>query len=379
MTASAQEYVSPTSFPFVLSKLPNITGSLVINLRLYQVISQLLSTVVLSLGFWCLMSSVRFTPTKTQLFISVAFTVLGSFLLQAIFPPDISYNGLTYFFVFSSLGLLFLATAHALSGRPSGKYLMVAAGILSGFIFSVKFSACIASIVLALLWFALNSKKRIFWQYYFVGLIIAPLVFLSFFQTPIQLKSQLSEIARYSSLVKSYSLSAQMQIYENDVIFTVSTIWHSLKFCLLAPILAVMVHVYIVGRARSAKIRSISLLLPFLAIGPVFLLARPDQVLLLRWYPAVYAAILLCLSVMLVFVVANIGRVDPDAAPVDRLAATSIVLLLLLPFACSAQVTRLCFRLQRAWLPCFSHFPPLHLKPFPSSAQALTDLPLSAE
>jgi hypothetical protein len=335
MTSSPQEYVSSTSFHFFLSKLPDITGSLIINLRLFQLISQLVSNVVLGWGFWRLMSMAWLKPTKIQLCTSMIVTVLASFLLQAIFPPDISYNGLTYFCIFSSFGLVFAGSSFAQNRWHLGKYLIALAGFLCGLVFFIKFPACITSVAITSLWFIANRDKRRLWLYYLLGLIISPIVFFCLFENPLQYKEQVLETIRLASIVPTFSLKTVIHTYVHDFVSTTSIIWQNLRFYLFVPLIAGILHVYMIKKTKSAVMKSVSRLFPVVCIAPGVFALQPSDWLLMCLYPVVYAALISYLFVVVVFLVANLNRVTAQIGRPSWLAFSSIMVLFLAPFACS--------------------------------------------
>ena len=335
MTSSPQEYVSSTSYHFVLSKLPNLTGSMIVNLRLFQLISQLVSNVVLVLGFWRLMSSVWFAPTKVQLCTSVAFTALGSFLLQAIFPPDISYNGLTYFFIFSSFGLLFAGGAFVTSKPLTSKWLIAGAGFLCGLVFFIKFSACILGALGSLFWLVLNIEKRRHWAFYPLGLASSVIVFFCLFQNPLQYKEQVLQTIRLASLAPRFAPSTITHTYLMDIFGTACLIWHNLGFSLFVPSLVAVFQVYLIASSKSARLKAISLLLTVLSIAVVVFSATPSDWLVATGYQVIYAVVFLFLSIMIVFLTLKWRAIAAKTFQSNRLAATTLILLLSLPFICS--------------------------------------------
>jgi hypothetical protein len=363
MTSSPQEYACSSSFHFVLAKLPNIISSAVPNLRLVQVISQLVSSAVLVMGFWRLMVSKWFVPTKTQLCTSIVFTALGSFLFQAIFPPDMSYNGLTYFCIFSSFGLLFAGGSAAMSRRAESKYLTAAAGFLCGFVFFIKFSASIISLAMALLWLILNVKERRLWACYLIGLVISPIVFFCLFETPLQYKEQVLETIKLASVATPFSPTTLIHTYTEDFIATTSTIWQNLKFCFFSPVLGAILTISLIGRVKLSVGKWLSWTIAVLGMAPVFFLARLSDELLNGWYSIIYAALLLYLSVIGLFMM---GGANGKIARPNRLAFTSIMLLFVLPFACSVGTSNpILLQVTTCLPPVFLALFALSLKTFP--------------
>lgn len=335
MTSTVPPYTGLSGFHFVLAQLPKVTGSLLIDLRLFQVISQLISNVVLTWGFWRLMSSVWFTPTKTQFFTSLAFTTLGSFLFQATFPASLSYNGLTHFFILSSFGLLFAGKALAQPNFKVSNCLLVGAGFLSGMVLSIKCPAFIASSLLAALWLELNFSQPRLCFYYLVGLLVSLIVFFTLFQSPLQYQGQWIEAAKVTSLSNPFSFPVLVQNYLTDFDYMVSSIWHDVGIFFFAPILAAITIVAILRQASSPRTQALSRLIPIAFLTPLMLLAGLGDHPPFRSYPLLYAGILVFSAVTLIFIVANSNRFDTRTAQTNRIVVSSILLLFLIPFACS--------------------------------------------
>lgn len=366
MTSTVPPYAGLSGFHFVLAKLPRITSSLLVNLRLFQVISQLISNVVLTWGFWRLMSSVWFTPTKTQFFTSLAFTTLGSFLFQATFPASLSYNGLTYFFILSSFGLLFAGTAPAKSNSKVSNCLLVLAGFLSGMVLSVKCPALIASLLLTALWLELNFSQPRLCIYYLVGLLVSPIVFFSLFQSPSQYQAQWIETAKITSLSNPFSFPVLVQNFLTDLDYLASSIWHDVGICFFAPILAAIANVAILRQVCSAKTQALSRLVPILFLAPLMLLAGLGDHPPFRSYPLLYADILVFSAVTLVFIVANSNKLDTRTAQSNRIVVSSILLLFLIPFSCSMGTSNpLIFQTSTCITPVFLALSALSFKAFP--------------
>ncbi len=365
LASSPSSYVTPTGFHFVLSKLPNITGSSVTNLRLFQLISQLVSSMVLAFGFWRLISTIWFRPTKIQVCASVVFTAVASFLLQSVFPPSLSYNGLTYFFIFSSFGLLFLSAGLDTRRARFSNCLAAGAGFLCGFELSIRFAVCILCAFLGVLWLALNAEKRRFMRYYVLGMICAPLLFMCLFQTPTQVQSQIAEIARYASMTTTHSPGSLLQSYVMNFVNTASTICQNFGFQLLLPILAAILNAFFLAKLNSAGRILLSLVFAMACLIPACFLPNLSEWVAFQSYVYVYTALFSCLSVFLVFGLARSG-LNIKNVRINALAASSLILLLVLPFVCSTSTCNpILLQASTCLAPIFLAISALSLRVFP--------------
>lgn len=333
LVSDPAKYVAPTAFHFVLAKLPALTGCKLIDLRIFQLFSQILSCSLLALGFWRLHANHSTRPSSMQLFTSVTFTVVSSFLLQSIFPPSISYNGLTYFLIFSSFGLLFFAASSVEKDAKHTMLLSGLAGFLCGFELQIKFTACILSALLGISWIFLNRKQRPLIKSYLLGLISAPVFFLCVFQSPQQFIDQLEEIRRYAAISTTHSANSIFHKTLDNFCSTLSTILTNFGLTLFLPVLSALISV-ITEKSGFPGRRLVIYILALLCLVPSFFLVSAKQGMYYKSYVDLHASIILSLLVLLIFSLARFGNALTQIRA-HMLYFSTFCVLLLLPFACS--------------------------------------------
>jgi hypothetical protein len=330
MAHNPAEYVSTTAFHFVLSKLPNLTGNMITNLRLFQVLSQILAAVVLALGFWRYFASTNPGPTKAQLLTSILFASVGTMLFQASFPPSLSYNGLTSFCLFTSFGLLFAGSANS---KEMSRWLIFSAGLLAGFLLFIKFPCLISTLPLSFLWLALSSSRRRLLPSYLIGLLCSPIIFLIFIQSPEQFKEQVTLVNKFLGTPTPHSPNSLIKIYWNDIATTATAIWQNFALALLTPIMVTLLSAFLFAKSRLPRVKVILACLPILSFVAAIPFTKFDICLhAFDWYTGLYASLLLCFLTTLTLIVFGYKRANGLNWPLMG----ALTILFLLPVVCSA-------------------------------------------
>lgn len=361
LASNPAKYAGVSAFHFLLSKLPNLTTSKLIDLRIFQLLGQIVSCLLLSYGFWQMNWSNSFRPTKTQLAISVFFTVLASFLLQAIFPPSLSYNGLTYFLIFSSFGLLFAA-----AGVPSGKAnLPVLLSCISGFLcvfeLPVKFTAGVLSVFLGFAWLCINKNQRSLLTSYSLGLFAGAVFFLCVIQTPLQFQEQLEQIRCYATMTTTHSPGAILRTNLLNIKTTLETGWVNFGFVLLVPALSATLAILAAKSKLPAKKYVIGLLASACLLPSLFLISTKNGAYYLS-YVDVQISVSLGMSVLLIFA---LTRYTHGFRLISHHLQflSSLAILFVLPLVCSfGSANPLPFQLVSCMSPVFLALSAISLK-----------------
>lgn len=133
------QFPALSSFHYLLSVIPKMASCRVIDFRIAQVISQLVGSLILSVGYMMWMRRLKLVDSKPVFASAVVFACIGSLLVFAKYPFSLSYNSLTGMFLFAGTGFILVG---ALANEIYTQRLLVfIAGFAAGWCLFVKFTS----------------------------------------------------------------------------------------------------------------------------------------------------------------------------------------------------------------------------------------------
>jgi hypothetical protein len=298
MVQRPMDYPYSSTFHVIVSKFHTLTGNRIIDLRVLQMLSIMVSTPVLTLGFWSWLAP-RVTGLSSRgRTISLLFSILGGELFYAIFPPDISYNGLTYFLCICSAGLIFFSYRGVGKEASHQRLLLAGCGLLQGLLMFVKIPAFGALLVVTLLWISLNRSRVVSLITYLSGIALSLAIFFSIFLPLNQVPKYFEFFKTMLSVPNAHSFAALAQSYRAELFASSIFIAKDLGVSLFLIAICAYLGVQTAARTNSKLVRACFAILP---IGVVTgtLLALQNHWQFYDWYLMLYATALLIAEVIL--------------------------------------------------------------------------------
>ncbi|PZM85307.1 MAG: hypothetical protein DKT66_03750 [Candidatus Melainabacteria bacterium] len=214
-----QSYPSCTAYQVFLAAIPRFAESRVLDFRYSQLFVQLIGGLLLAIGSIRWLSSYGLLTNLSSRVLAVSLCLMGNLFFFGKFPSSISYNSLTGFIQFASIGILLLAAIYEnnfSAHRFFIRALLVFAGVITGWNLLIKFSAFVCFIPIAFLTLAVffGNKRLHCALVYGLSILLGIVVSLSWLQNPAEW---------LTATIDWFTLGAKTHALHNRILTTYAT------------------------------------------------------------------------------------------------------------------------------------------------------------
>lgn len=256
-------YTTFSSYYFVLNRLPHLLSSDVCNLRLWNLIARVISSVVLGWGTWSWLNSlVPSFKSKGLCLCLCALAVIGNLWRMGVSWPTADYNDLSNFAILVAGGLLLKTLSvneENSSCRRQKRVLLSIVGAFTGLAFFARFTAALLfyMVVAAI---NLMNKDRVFQlAAQAVGMFLVLLLYFACIENPVHWYGIFSRQIPLE-FAKNHSVAKVATSYWGSFADLFSEFWR--HFYLIFPVMIVAVCVLMRTRtspnALAGKLATLS-------------------------------------------------------------------------------------------------------------------------